>query len=268
MRFGLMLGLALFAGCQTQKNYVTVEGPRQHGEPPPHLVDTAPAETLKVVSFNIEFALQVERALAVLREEPELKDADIVLLQEMDGPGTRYIARALGMYYVYYPATQHMLYGRDFGNAVLSRWPIVADRKLVLPHKARVYRTLRTATAATIRIGADSVRVYSTHLGTVANINARQRSEQLQTVLADAAPFDRVILGGDMNHGAVGGVARRHGYLWPTENGPPTATIGRLDHIFFKGLSIPQSDASGTVFDVRAASDHLPIWAIAILRQK
>ena len=262
----LCAALLLVSACQTQGNYVTPEGPRFAAVPPPHLVRADPADTIKVVSFNVEFALQVDSALKVLRTDPDLADADVLLLQEMDNPGVRYIARELGMWYVYYPSTRHFKHSRDFGNAVLSRWPIVADRKIVLPHVARVYKTMRAATAATILMGSDTLRVYSTHLGTVANINNSKREEQLETILADAAPFQRVIIGGDMNHPQVGQVAAAAGFLWPTEKGPPTATVGRLDHIFFRGLSIPQENAAGTVLEIRNASDHRPIWARAVLR--
>jgi endonuclease/exonuclease/phosphatase family metal-dependent hydrolase len=265
-RFLVLAGTLLLLACQTQKNYVATEGPRHHGAPPPHFAEAEGRDTLKVVSFNVEFARQVERALAVLAEDSDIRDADIILLQEMDAPGTRYIARSLGMWYVYYPATRHLLHGRDFGNAVLSRWPIVADRKLILPHPARLYRTVRTATGTTIRVGQDSVRVYSAHLGTVVNVNAVQRREQLQTILDDAAAFDKVIIGGDLNDARVANMAEEQGYSWPTRDGPPTATIGRLDHILVKGLSIPETDGSGTVLDARGASDHRPVWVHVILR--
>jgi endonuclease/exonuclease/phosphatase family metal-dependent hydrolase len=56
------------------------------------------------------------------------------------------------------------------------------------------------------------------------------------------------------------------GYTWPTQRGPATTRIGRLDHILLKGLRSPDSAAAGTVLDVRGASDHLPVWAIGILR--
>ena len=52
----------------------------------------------------------------------------------MDAPRTDAVARHLQMNYVYYPGSVHEN-GRDFGNAVLSRWPIVADKKLILPHR-------------------------------------------------------------------------------------------------------------------------------------
>lgn len=264
-----LLPLLLLAGsgCIPQRNYVTADGPRYAGDPPPHMETPQPSDTLRIVSFNIEYALQPESALVVLRTEPELRHADVILLQEMDAPTTRYLARMLGMWFVYYPATLHLLHNRDFGNAILSRWPIVEDRKLMLPHHARLVGTARTATAATVRVGSRNVRVYSTHLGTYANITRAQREAQLRTILEDAGPYPTVVLGGDMNDPAVGQLARAYGYAWPTEAGPRTAAIGRLDHIFLKGLSVPDSAAAGTVLNVRNASDHRPIWTRALLRQ-
>jgi endonuclease/exonuclease/phosphatase family metal-dependent hydrolase len=223
---------------------------------------------LRIVSFNIEYALRVDSALTVLISEPALRDADIVLLQEMDAPATRYLARMLGMWWVYYPATLHLRHKRDFGNAVLSRWPIIEDAKIMLPHNARLVGTARTATAATVRVGNVDIRVYSAHLGTYVNVTGDQRRAQLRAILADAQAYPRVILGGDMNDPGVGVVARDAGYAWPTETGPRTAAIGRLDHIFFKGLSIPDSAAAGTVLDVHNSSDHRPVWAVALLREK
>jgi endonuclease/exonuclease/phosphatase family metal-dependent hydrolase len=186
----------------------------------------------------------------------------------MDEPGTRRIADALGMSYAYYPATFHLLTHRDFGNAVLSRWPIVEDSKILLPHTARFRKTQRAATAATIQVGDQRLRVYSVHLGTAADVGAGARREQLRTVLADAARFRRVIVAGDMNNFGVGRVAREHGYDWVTEKGPRTIRLWRWDHIFLKGLEVPDSAGAGVFMDTRGASDHRPVWARAIFENR
>ena len=255
------------AGCRTGRNYPTAEGPRYAGEPHQSSAHGRPAtDTLRVVSFNIEFALQVDSAIAVLTSDPALRGADVLLLQEMNGEGTKQIAQALGLWYVYYPAIFHFRTDRDVGNAVLSRWPIVEDRKIVLPHVSRFVRTQRAATAATIRVGQVPVRVYSTHLGTMSDLAPAGRRDQLRAILADAEKYPRVVIGGDMNDEGVGQVARASGYRWPTQHGPATTTLGRLDHIFFKGLVAPDRAAAGTVLDEGGASDHLPVWAIGILR--
>jgi endonuclease/exonuclease/phosphatase family metal-dependent hydrolase len=262
----LLAVLVALPGCRTGRNYTSPEGPRYAGGPA-----VAPGsehrdgKMLRLVSFNIEFALQVDSAIAVLAADPALRGADVILLQEMDEQATKRIADTLGMWYVYYPAVFRFKTRRDLGNAVLTRWPIVEDRKIVLPHLSRIVRTQRAATAATIRVGQWLVRVYSIHLGTLAGVAPAARRDQLRAVLADAARYPRVVIGGDMNDVAVGRIAREIGYTWPTERGPNTTRIGRLDHILLKGLRSPDSAAAGTVLDVRGASDHLPVWAVGIL---
>jgi endonuclease/exonuclease/phosphatase family metal-dependent hydrolase len=262
-----LLVLGLLSGCRTGRNYASPEGPRYAGHPqapdPGLIRDTT---TLKVVAFNIEFALHVDSAIAVLASNPALRSADVLLLQEMDEKATRRIADSLHLWYVYYPAIFHLRTHRLFGNAVLSRWPIVEDQKIVLPHVSRFVRTQRTATAATIRVGQSLVRVYSTHLGTMTDVAPAARGDQLRAILADASRYPHVVIGGDMNDVSVGRVARDEGYSWPTERGPDTSWLGRLDHIFFKGLASPDSGAAGTVLNVGKASDHLPVWAVAILQ--
>ena len=261
-----VLVLGVLAGCRTGRNYVSPEGPRFAGHPATadrHAVgDTT---TLKVVSFNIEFALHVDSAIAVLASNPALRDADVLLLQEMDEKATKRIADSLHLWYVYYPAIFHLRTHRLFGNAVLSRWPIVEDRKIVLPHVSRFVRTQRTATAATIRVGRQPVRIYSTHLGTMTDVAPAARGDQLRAILADASGYPHVVIGGDMNDPAVGGFATEMGFSWPTRRGPSTSLLGRLDHIFLRGLASPDTAAAGTVLDVGGASDHLPVWATAIL---
>jgi endonuclease/exonuclease/phosphatase family metal-dependent hydrolase len=164
------------------------------------------------------------------------------------------------MSYVYYPAIFRHRSARDFGNAVLSRWPIVADSKIMLPHVSRYARTQRTATAATVRVGDMHLRVYSTHLGTPADISEAARQSQLRVITSDAAAHSRVIIGGDMNSSTIGSVATRAGFTWPTWR-VETSRFGSWDHIFVKGLPLPQSGFAGTIDNVRGASDHKPVWA-------
>lgn len=258
----LLLGM-LLAACRTGHPYVDPAGPRYSGgavEAP-----AAGGDTLLIVSFNVEFALRVDSAIAVLTSNPDVADADVVLLQEMDGEATERVARALGMTWVYYPAILSERTDRDFGNAILSRWPIVEDAKLVLPHTAPIGRTRRTATAATLDVKGVRVRVYSTHLGTVVNIGPQAQRDQFEAVLRDAARHQRVIIGGDMNTTGVGGAALDRGYRWPTREGPRTLRWGRWDHIFVRGFAVPGEGAAGTVLDNLGASDHLPVWAVAIV---
>jgi endonuclease/exonuclease/phosphatase family metal-dependent hydrolase len=257
------------AGCRTGRNYLEPRAPRHAGVPRDTAARPRP-DSLRVVSFNIAFARNVDAAAALLATHPELRGADVVLLQEMTGEATRQVAESLGLWWAYYPAIHHRRARRDFGNAVLARWPIVDDAKLVLPHRSRYGGTQRTATAATLRVGDVAVRVYSTHLGTLADVGRAARRDQLRAILADAAPHARVVIGGDMNDATVGRVARDAGYAWPTADGPRTTRLGRWDHVFFRGFGDGGAGAApsaGTVGrEARGISDHVPVWAVAPLR--
>ncbi|MBR9990932.1 MAG: endonuclease/exonuclease/phosphatase family protein [Gemmatimonadetes bacterium] len=264
--WSVLLGVLLVTGCRTGRNYATPDVPRYEGEPSRPAAVSTGVDTLLVVAFNIRYSQRIDRAIDLLVSEPDLTDADILLLTEMDENGTWLIADALGMYYAYYPAVHHVRTGRDFGNAVLSRWPIVGHERITLPHTARFQRTHRTATAATIRVGMTEVRAYATHLGTFFEIGPGARQEQLRTILEDAQPYARAIIGGDMNDGRIGPTAGAYGFTWPTQYGPNTMLFGRVDHIFLKNLPTPDSAAAGTVRDSRGASDHLPVWTRVILR--
>ena len=72
--------------CTTRENYLELDGPRYEADYSAHLVSRAP-ETLKIVSYNVKYGEKVGVALALLANTPELRDADIILLQEMHADG-------------------------------------------------------------------------------------------------------------------------------------------------------------------------------------
>ena len=258
----------LLTACRTGQNYPGERDPRYAGVATTVRTDRPTPDTLRIVSFNVKYAERVDSAIVVLTTEPALRDADIVLLQEMDASGTSRIAQKLGMSYVYYPAIFRHRSEKDFGNAVLARWPIIADKKIVLPHVSRYARTQRTATAATIRLGDTDLRVYSTHLGTPADIGASARQAQLRAIITDAAAHPRVVIGGDMNSATVGNITPELGFIWPTRQVEATSRFGSWDHIFLKGFAIPESGFAGTIESVRSASDHKPVWTLALVRRQ
>src|SRR5690349_19001225 len=138
----LVTTLVTLGACQPG-NYVDVRGPRFVGGPTADDQRGRNPDTLVVASFNIAFSRQIDSAIAVLRSDSMLRRADILLLQEMDDEGTRRVAEAMHMRYVYYPAIRHYRTKRDFGNAILSAWPIENDAKVILPHTSRYARTQR-----------------------------------------------------------------------------------------------------------------------------
>ncbi len=260
----LSLGALAIAtmGCAHAANYVDPLNPRYAGAVLAADVPTgAVPDTLRIVSFNVKYALHVDRAVDLLRNNDSLWHADVILLQEMDEAGVRMVADSLGMGYVYYPAVLHPRTHRDFGNAILSRWPLVDDRKIILPHLARYNQTQRVAVAATMLVGLHRVRVYSVHLATLLANGPTARREQLAAVLADADSFPIALIGGDFNSETVPAIALRKDLTWPTRGLPHTNTFWTFDHMLLRGLAVAGTPGLGIVRDVHGASDHRPVWA-------
>jgi endonuclease/exonuclease/phosphatase family metal-dependent hydrolase len=259
----LVAAAAILQGCASARvNYTDPAGPRYAAAAPGRPDDP---DTLTVVSLNVKFGVHVGQVVALLREPGPLHEPDVLLLQEMDEAGTRAVAEALGYAYVYYPATLHPLTRRDFGNAVLSRFPIEEDRKILLPHLARFRHTLRAAVAATLRVGTRRVRVYSVHIATFIANGPHARRDQLAAILADADGYPVVLMGGDFNSETVPEIALAHGYLWPTRHLPHTDAFWTLDHVLLKGLTLAASPSVGLVREIHGASDHKPVWARVVL---
>lgn len=257
--------LAMLAvGCRTGQNYEAPTGPFGEGRMGPRGGCDGAADSLRIVSFNVEFALRIREAADLLATHPDLRCADVVLLQEMDEVGTIRIASELGVDYVYYPAVHHNRYGRDFGNAVLSRWPIVEHAKIVLPHVSLLTRTQRIAVAATLDVRGSRLRAYSVHLGSFLEIGGGARESQLGAVLEDARGYALSVVGGDLNSGSVGRHARAAGFDWLTEDGPATVRGRRWDHIFVRGFH--GAARSGAV-EADGVSDHRPVWAVVPRRR-
>ncbi len=258
-RTGPLLILGALVSCAPPQNYRVPDGPRYA-----ECFAPAPDSTeIRVVTFNVQFAKHVDKAIGLLKEDPNLRNADIVLLQEMDAPGAHQIASALGMCYVYYPATIHPSSDRDFGNAILSKWAIEGDRKIILPHNGRFGKTQRIAVTGTIRVRGHAIQIYSMHLATWIEVAFNNRKDQARVVADDADKGPELVLaGGDLNSHDVGEVFADRHYLWPTRRLPHTAKNGTIDHFFLRGLSLRDSTSVGVVKDNRDASDHKPVWMI------
>jgi endonuclease/exonuclease/phosphatase family metal-dependent hydrolase len=247
---------AVLAGCAHARNHPD-EGPRFAGSY--RLADTDPA--FRVASFNVKFSRHPDRVVALFREHAPLAGADVVALQEMREDGVELIARELGYDYVYYPSTVHPSAKGNFGNAVLSRWPIVEDRKLPLPHLSRWRKVQRAACVAVVQTGTRRLRVYSVHLETPFGISRKQREDQARTIIEDAQSHaEPAVVAGDFNSRWIGDLFERAGFRWPTKKLGKTLRWFSWDHVFVKGLPVPEKPAGGIVRDTKGASDHRPVW--------
>lgn len=260
---GIAMLLSSVVACWGGRNYTAPGTPRSAGPLPVANQDSATPSAIRIVTYNLAFAREVQGGIAVLREDPDLRGADIILLQEMTADATERIAQALEMAFVYHPAIHHRRTRQDFGNAVLAQWPMVADEKVILPHRSRYAGTQRTATMAVVRVGALDIRVYSTHLGTPADISTRQRLAQLAAIVRHAAPYPCVIIGGDMNSSRLDAAALAS-FHWPTANLPRTTQFGTWDHLLLRGVGSDTARAGVSAAGLRA-SDHSAVWVDVLL---
>ena len=257
----LSAGLAL-GSCARSTNLLSLAGPGFQGQHAPTPAGSADS-TIRVATFNIRFALEIDRAIEVLQDD-SLRGADILALQEMDTAAVERIARTLGYDYAFYPAVIHPTSGRYFGPALLSRWPIERSWKVLLPHEGWTRGQRRTATAAIVRVGHMRVLAYATHLETPVQLNDRKRADQARALLDDAAEWrGPVVIAGDFNSERIGLELAEEGYVWLTRRIGPTVAWFSWDHVFVRGLAPSTPRSAGVVGDVRGASDHHPVWAVA-----
>jgi endonuclease/exonuclease/phosphatase family metal-dependent hydrolase len=207
-------------------------------------------DRLRAVHWNIEHGNRYQQVEEALRMHLDLRDADLVLLNEVDlgmaRAGNRDVARvlvdALGLHAVWAPLFLEGTSGRDddpasaagrenqealFGLAVLSRFPIGATRLIELPGPEtlhfdveRMYGRYVALAADIERPGAPFVAV-STHLEV--HRTRAHRTAQAR-VLLDALAAERrpIVLAGDFNshtfdrglwHSPLSGAAAL--MLWP-----------------------------------------------------
>ena len=265
--FGVILLFAIQS--YTAKNYPDPNYPFYSGN---YAVNTpGPVETLTVVSYNISFGENIDHSLSELIEINSQKELDIILLQEMDEVGAEQIARGLQMNYFYYPAAIEPTYDKNFGNAILSRWPILDSHKLILPHKSLSNRMNRIATRATIRVHGTDILIYSVHTESVFTL-PRFREDQYRAVLEDLGLEDKIIIGGDFNSFTESDVEEietaytQAGFTRVSEGCGFTVIkygIGvTTDHIFAKGFMVQETGKLAGA----TASDHLPIWVTLKLK--
>jgi endonuclease/exonuclease/phosphatase family metal-dependent hydrolase len=256
-----MGGAVIGSSCAPSRNYQERSGPRYAGG----LVSAATAgglnvadDSLRIVTFNIKYAQEIDRAIEILRTSEQLRNPDVVALQEMDAAGVERIAKALGLAYVYYPAAVHPSRNQDFGNAVLVRGEILEDRKLILPHPGRFGGMRRIAVVVTARFGdGDPVRIYSVHFGTPKDVSTSERRRQLGALIEDArSARGPVMVAGDFNNRSLSAaVLEGAGFTWLTRGVGRTISLFSWDHVFVRGFEGVRH-ASSRAVDSRGASDH------------
>jgi len=256
----LSLISSALAGCAATLNYTDQLGPHYAG---PGESRPDPEAEIRVATFNVEHSERIEQAIDLLAGHSELRTADIILLQEMDAAGTQSVAEALGLYWVYFPASVSRQHKRDFGNAILSRWPISEERKVILPRLAYFIRSQRIAVFGSVEIEGRKVQLCSTHLALPLAAGLGARGDQVERILSEVKESPHpLIIGGDMNGGGIGKAFERAGFSWPTRGLGATTKIFGVDHLFTSGFDFAQKPPAGVVRDNLGSSDHRPVWSV------
>jgi len=268
----LAVAVLLGAGCAVNTGYAPTAVPVYTGGPQP-AAPTAAGDSLTVVTWNIQYGEKLDLAIAELRAHPRLAAADILLVQEMERAGVAALADSLGLHYVYGLAAVHPHHAKLFGNAVLSRWPIVAHESLVLPNDTPLTGHHRIAVAADIDLGGGvQLRAISVHTATMV-VDLEKRLEQAAATLDSLGGDGPVVVAGDFNTVSdwevtlLRRVARRAGFTHLRL--PPGPTIANrykrlpgsesvLDHVMVRDLAAGSRGVERTT----TASDHYPVWAV------
>jgi endonuclease/exonuclease/phosphatase family metal-dependent hydrolase len=165
--------------------------------------------TIKVVTYNIQFGIGLDGAYDLERIVDAVRDADVIAFQEvtrgfMRNQGRDMVAEIeallLDRFTVHHmPADidfgSRVADGRavqtrfQFGNMVVSRWPILSSRGHLLPRSARTssLNLQRGALEALIDTPNGPIRFYSVHLD---HIDRDERLGQIEALkqIAFSAP--------------------------------------------------------------------------------
>lgn len=221
---------------------------------------------VRVATYNVHSGVGVDRRFRPERIAGVIDElrADVVALQEVLSPVRAFdvhghLREASGLHLVTMATMQ--LAGGTFGNALLSRWPILD----LVEHGLTVgNREPRGAIDATIGRDARELRVIATHLG----LRAAERSEQLSRLLdlVKASTDVPTVLAGDFNmtRGRARELRAHAAHLGKHDalaTFPSIAPVLPLDRIFaLHGASIIDV-AVHRSRRARVASDHLPLVA-------
>jgi endonuclease/exonuclease/phosphatase family metal-dependent hydrolase len=253
------------------------------GEGPQHL---------EVVSYNIHKGLtpgNLRMVLARMRDALHEVAADLVLVQEVVGRHRRFERR-----FTDWPAEAqfefladtmwpHYAYGRnavyserDHGNAILSRFPIVAHDNIDISLHSLEQRGILHAVIEPPGLDAP-LHVCCTHLNLLHTHRKRQLRRLAERVEASVPAACPLIIGGDFNDWrtwATGELGRRIGVeeAYVARHGRHARTypgwhpLLPLDRIYVRGLEVTRARVlTGPPW--RTLSDHLALHAeVALAR--
>lgn len=241
------------------------------------------APRLSVLTYNIHIGTGMDKKLDLARTAAVIKSAapDLVALQEVDRRTRRTggvdqaieLARLTGMHPIFGKALDLEgidQNGGDYGNAILSRFPIRRSQNRALPN------TPKFEPRAVLEIEIDwphpngariPLRFFATHFD-VGSEPDRIASAKALNELAGLDPDVPAILAGDLNSVPASEPLKLLAKQWAVASGadeiatsPANAPRRQIDYILFRPAR------AWRVIDIKAldeavASDHRPVLAV------
>jgi endonuclease/exonuclease/phosphatase family metal-dependent hydrolase len=234
----------------------------------------AGTNTFRVMTYNIHHGegldgkIDLERIASLIRSNR----ADIVAVQEVDKGVARTarrdfpaeLAKLTGMSCLF--SNNFSYQGGEYGNAILSRFPVLAVTNHLLPRV--ITNESRGVLQATLQLQSGPVLFMATHFGAHRDEADRLASADFVQKLIQSGPALPVILAGDFNAVPSSETIRRlrkvledawsvagqgEGFSFPVN--PP---VKRIDYIWYvprRGLHPVRAQVGYS-----DASDHLPVW--------
>jgi endonuclease/exonuclease/phosphatase family metal-dependent hydrolase len=226
---------------------------------------------LAIASYNLHSCVGIDgrRSPARIAEVLRDLDCDVYALQEVDNrPGEHeesmqleYLSKAMHMTAV--PGLRLVRHAGEYGNAVLTRLPVLSVRRHDLSYSRA---EPRGALDVELDLRGKPLRVIATHLG----LRRRERRFQwrrLMVAIAEGSQDAPLIVLGDMNEWYRGASTLKEAHL---AFGEPPAPVGfpsfapllALTRIWVRPHAAIESIVAHRSDLARRASDHLPLKAV------
>jgi len=229
---------------------------------------------MRIVTYNIHKGRGIDGRTSIKRIANVLAslNADIIALQEVFGDcesaegQVEALALELGLKGTFGCTTHRR--GRPYGNAILSRWPILDSHDMDI---SWLHRERRGCIRADLKTPRGTLHVFNIHMGT----SYFERRHQVRSLLSldqfhEHLSGPRVLIG-DFNEWIKGLTTRMLSEKFESLNMelhirrrrsyPGFLPIMHLDHIYFeRPLHIERAELVRTRLS-KIASDHLPLVA-------
>jgi endonuclease/exonuclease/phosphatase family metal-dependent hydrolase len=235
--------------------------------------------TIRVLTYNIRHGEGMDKQVDLERIAEVIKAAkpDLVSLQEVDRgvPRTASVdeAEVLGGLCRMHPVFEKNadMQGGDYGNAILSRYPIESHRNYHLPRIGN--NEQRGLLEVHVRVGGKPLTFYATHLDHQKNDRERMESIEKLRDLLTQQQGEPAIVAGDFNaEPETPVIAKVKSFLrvctdedLATNSFPADKPDRRIDYVLYTDDGRLECVESH-VIEEPVASDHRPVLSVLKLR--